>query len=135
MKKSRSEHSELPGAADERTRNAIKVLTEICHQEESLDALKMYSTPGGVEGIVQGNNKNILLKFLSPEKEIEPETIYYMFLRILDRGSHKGVIISPSQVSENIANLAELYDIKIIVLGTRVEIERSLRETLYQTFR
>lgn len=66
------------------------MLTEICYQKEGVDELKIDSVPGGVEGTIQGNNKVILLKFLSSEKEIEPETIYSMFLRILEKGSNTG---------------------------------------------
>ncbi|MFQ6012001.1 MAG: hypothetical protein ACE5KG_07495, partial [Nitrososphaerales archaeon] len=90
---------------------------------------------GGVEGLIQGNNKTILVKLLSAETEIEQETIYSLFLRILDKNSHKGIIICHALVGEKVANLAELYDIQIIVLEKPAEMERSIRETLYQVFR
>jgi len=110
------------------------LLNEISHQEGLVNDIKMESTSDGVVGLIRGNNKTILFKLLSRGNEIEAETIYSMFLKILDMNSQAAVILCPSFVDERIENLAALYDIKIIPLGTRTEIERSLRTTMIQVF-
>ena len=120
---------------DERSRDIIRMLNEISHQEDLVDDIKMESVSYGVVCRFRGNdNKTILFKLLSRGNEIEAETIYSMFPKILDTNSHKGVILCRSLVDESIANLAELYDMKIIHLGTRTEIEGSLRTTMFQVF-
>ena len=110
------------------------MLNEISYQEDLVNDIKMESASDGVVGLFRGNNKTILFKLLRRGNEIEAETIYSMFLKILDTNSHKGVILYPSLIDESIENLAALYDIKIIPLGTRTEIERSLRTTMIQVF-
>ncbi len=119
---------------DERSQDIIRLLNEISYQEDLVNDIKMESASDGVVGLFRGNNKTILFKLLRPGNEIEAETIYSMFLKILDTNSHKGVILCPSSVNESVKNLAALYDIKIIPLGTRTEIERSLRTTMFQVF-
>lgn len=119
---------------DERSQDIIRLLNEISHQEGLVNDIKMDSASDGVVGLIRGNNKTILFKLLRRGNEIEAETIYSMFLKILDTNSHKGVILCPSLVNESVENLAALYDIKIIPLGTRTEIERSLRTTMFQVF-
>ncbi len=119
---------------DERSQDIIRLLNEISHQIGLVNDIKMDSASDGVVGLIRGNNKTILFKLLRRGNEIEAETIYSMFLKILDTNSHKGVILYPSSVNESVKNLAALYDITIIPLGTRTEIERSLRTTMFQVF-
>ena len=133
-KDSRFGHSEISKLIDERSQDIIRLLNEISHQEGLVNDIKMESTSDGVVGQIRGNNKTILFKLLSRGNEIEAETIYSMFLKILETNSQATVILCPSFVDESIANLAELYDIKIIPLETRTEIERSLRTTMFQVF-
>lgn len=96
--------------------------------------IKIESASDGVAGLIRGNKKTILFELLSQGNEIDAETVYSMFLKFLDTNCHKGVILCSPLVNDSIANLAVLYDIKIIHLGTRTELERSMRTTLFQVF-
>lgn len=83
---------------------------------------------------VQREGRMVLLDLLPEGKIIDDTSVLRMFVKILDTGSAKGVLVSLSHYTEGAKKLADLYRISLVATSNGMEAIARLRSILHEVF-